>query len=77
MSKCQYIKNINLFQIEILQIGNCNQFWLYHIHAHKVLVDGVQLNSDNFFFILMMREESMQAPQKAGHHRPASETPLN
>ena len=32
-------------------------------------------NFDNFFFKLMRGEERIQIPQKAGHHRPTSETP--
>ena len=34
-------------------------------------------NSDNVFFFFLFKGERIQISLKAGHHRPASETPLN
>ena len=34
-------------------------------------------NSDNVFFFLLFKGERIQISQKAGHHRPTSEMPLN
>ena len=51
----------------------------HHARIQKVLSDGYPTHqlSYNVFFVLFFMGERIQIPLKAGHHRPASETPLN
>ena len=71
---------------KIVLIANCITIanpkkygYIYHVQIQKVLSEGVQLNTDNEFFVLFKLVLGWwihQIPLKVGDHWPARETPF-